>query len=98
MIRTIKDDLWSEGDSNGESDADRIARWVNNAREEIAGTTDLEADQIASVVSNMRDHPDLYQWGERRLTGMGCHWLLMIVEPDRSAVVADRMAQMGVTP
>jgi hypothetical protein len=86
MIRSIKDDMRSPG----EADADRIARWTENAREEIAHTDAAEIDRITGIVAACLGHPDLYPWAEGRLRGMGCHWLLTIVEPDRSAVVEAR--------
>ena len=86
MIQVVRDELRHPG----ESDADRIARWIQNAREEIAQTDVAEIDRIAGIVASCRGHPDLWPWAEGRLHGLGCYWLLMIVEPDRSAVVEAR--------
>ena len=86
MIRSITDARWHPG----EADNARIERWVQNAREEISAATEAEIECIGQTVATVRRCPDTYASGERRLRAMGCDWLLAIVEPDRSAVVAER--------
>ena len=93
MINRIVDEVWRDG----ESDADRIARWVRNAEREIADAIKKELVTIYLAVDGVNRNALLYPWTEHVLRSLGCRWLLTIVEPDRSEVVDQRMKALNMT-
>lgn len=91
MIRKIEDEMRLPG----ETDSDRIERWIENAREEISEATAAEIAHISVAVNSMRRAPDSYFHQEIKLRGMGCRWLLAVVEPDRTDIVTTRSEEIN---
>lgn len=70
----------------GEADPDRIARWIVNARAELAALTPDQFRRAAEIVAAMEE-PNSFCWGQMRLRSLGCAWVSLIVGPDRMALV-----------